>query len=393
MSINMNPAVNRRSLIAGVAGLGAAAILAGCSNGGSSDGGSSSADGAAFKLGTIGPLTGDTAVYGTSVTNGAELGAKDFSTDDFKFEVKKEDSQGKPETAVNAYGSLRDWGMQALVGPTLTGPSVSVAEKCQSDRVFMIAPAATSADVTANKTCVFRTCFTDPNQGKNAAKYVASKLADKKIAIIYQSDDAYSKGIHDAFVTEGKADKLNLVAPDLAFKKENATDFKVQLGQAQSAGADLLFVPLYYTPASVILKQANDMGYKFTMMGCDGMDGLLSIDGFDKSLAEGVLMMTPFSADDEKNADFVKAYKDAYGDTPDQFAADAYDSVHAIAEAIKKAGVKVDAAAEDACDQIAKAMTEITVDGLTGKLTWTADGEVSKDPTVYQIQGGKYVAA
>ena len=390
MSINMNPAMDRRSLLAGVAGLGVAGILAGCSNGGS---GSDSADAGSFKLGTIGPLTGDAAVYGVSVTNGAELGAKDFSTDDVKFAIKKEDSQGKPETAVNAYGTLRDWGMQALVGPTLTGPSVSVAEKCQNDRLFMIAPAATSADVTAGKDCVFRACFTDPNQCKNAAKYVASKLKDKKIAIIYQSDDAYSQGIHDAFVEQAKKDKLQLVEPNLAFKKDTATDFKVQLGQAQNSGADLLFVPLYYTPASVILKQANDMGYKFTMMGCDGMDGLLSIKGFDKSLAEGVLMMTPFSADDAKNADFVKAYKDKYGETPDQFAADAYDSVHAVAEAINKAGVKADAKPEEACDKIAKAMTEITVEGLTGKLTWTADGEVSKEPVVYQIKGGKYVAA
>ena len=393
MSINMNPAMNRRSLIAGVAGLGAAGILAGCSNGGSSDGGSAaSSDGAAFKLGTIGPLTGDTATYGVSVTNGVEMGAEDFSTKDFPLTVKKEDSQGKPETAVNAYGTLRDWGMQALVGPTLTGTSVSVSEKCQSDRVFMIAPVATAADVTADKDCVFRGCFTDPNQGKNAAKWLAKNKPDAKIAIIYQSDDAYSQGICTAFTEEAKADKLNLVKPDLAFKTDTATDFKVQLGQAQDAGADLIFCPPYYTPASVILKQASDMGYKFTMMGCDGMDGLLSIKGFDTSLAEGVLMTTAFSADDPANAEFVKAYKDKYGDTPDQFAATAYDCVHAVAEACKKAGLSLDTTAEDACDQLAKAFTEITVDGLTGSLTWTSDGEVSKEAKVFEIQGGKYVA-
>ena len=153
----------------------------------------------------------------------------------------------------------------------------------------MIAPVATAADVTADKDCVFRGCFTDPNQGKNAAKWLAKNKPDAKIAIIYQSDDAYSQGICTAFTEEAKADKLNLVKPDLAFKTDTATDFKVQLGQAQDAGADLVFCPLYYTPASVILKQASDMGYKFTMMGCDGMDGLLSIKGFDTSLAEGVL--------------------------------------------------------------------------------------------------------
>ena len=391
MSINLNPAVNRRSLIAGVAGLGAAGILAGCSNG-ESGSGSAAAEGA-FKLGAIGPLTGDTASYGASTTNGVELGAKDFSTEDFPLTSKKEDSQGNAETAVNAYNSLMDWGMQALVGPTLTGCSVAVAEQCQQDRTFMLTPSATSEDVTADKDCVFQVCFTDPNQGVNAAKYLAEKYADEKIAILYQNDDAYSKGIRDAFVAQGEESKLQIVADDLAFTKDTQTDFNVQLGKAQQAGATMVFAPIYYTPASVLLQQANKMGYEFTLMGCDGMDGLLGLENFDTSLAEGVLLMTPFSADDEKNADFVNAYKEAYGEVPDQFAADAYDGVHAVAEAAKKAGITPDTPVEEACDKLAKAMTEIEIDGITGKLTWSENGEVSKEPTAYVIQDGKYVAA
>lgn len=393
MSLNMNPAMNRRSLVAGVAGLGAAGILAGCSGGGaSSDGGSAAGSGSAIKIGSIGPKTGATASYGLSVTNGAELGCKEFSVDGLSFEYRSEDSTGNAETAVNAYNTLVDWGMQALVGPTLTGPSVSVAASCNDDRTFMITPSASSEDVTSGKDCVFQVCFTDPNQGKNAALFLADKYADEKIAVIYNSGDAYSSGIYNAFKEQASASKLQIVSEE-AFKDDSASSFNNQLTKAQAAGATFIFAPIYYTPASVLLTNAHDMGYEVTLMGCDGMDGILGVENFDTSYAEGLLLMTPFSADDPASADFVKAYQDAYGETPDQFAADAYDGVHAVAEAIKKAGVTADTAREDACDKLAAAMLEITVEGLTGTLSWNDKGQVEKDPTAYVITDGKYVKA
>ena len=158
-------------------------------------------------------------------------------------------------------------------------------------------------------------------------------------------------------------------------------------------GATHIFAPIYFTPASVLLKNAKDMGYDMTLMGTDGMDGLLSVEGFDTSLAEGVLLMTPFSADDEKNADFVKAYKDAYDETPNQFAADAYDCVHAIVEAIDKAGIDITADGADIAGDLAKAMRKIKIEGLTGELTWNDEGQVEKPATAYVIQDGKYIAA
>lgn len=392
MSINMNPALNRRSLVAGVAGLGAAGILAGCSGNAASDSGSSSGSGEGFKIGSIGPKTGATASYGLSVTNGAELGCKSFSVDGLSFAYKSEDSTGNAETAVNAYNTLADWGMQALVGPTLTGPSVSVADQCNADRTFMITPSASSEDVTANKDCVFQVCFTDPNQGRNAALFLAEKYADEKIAVIYNSGDAYSSGIYSAFTEQAKASKLQVVSEE-SFKDDSASSFNNQLTKAQAAGATFIFAPIYYTPASVLLTNAHDMGYEVKVMGCDGMDGILGVEGFDTSYAEGLLLMTPFSADDPASADFVKAYQDAYGETPDQFAADAYDGVHAVAEAIKKSGITAGTAREEACDKLAAAMLEISIDGLTGKLSWNDKGQVEKDPTAYVIQGGKYVKA
>ncbi|MBY4798141.1 ABC transporter substrate-binding protein [Collinsella sp. AGMB00827] len=397
MSFKLNPAMNRRSLIAGAAGLGAASILAGCSKNPSAKSGSTAASaaggsGTGFKIGSIGPLTGATASYGVSVTNGTELGCKHFSQDGLSFQFKKEDSTGSAEVAVNAYNTLMDWGMQALVGPTLTGPSVSVAAECNADRTFMITPSATSEDVTADKDCVFQVCFTDPNQGINAARFLSENYPDEKIGVIYNSGDAYSEGIYNTFKAKAAELKLEIVSEE-AFKDESQSSFNNQLTKAQAKGATLIFAPIYYTPASVLLTNAHDMGYQVKMMGCDGMDGILGVEGFDTAYAEGLLLMTPFSADDEKSAEFVKAYQDAYGEIPDQFAADAYDGVHAVAEAIKKSGVALDAAPAEVCEALSKAMLEITVEGITGTLRWNNKGQVEKDPTAYVIKDGKYVRA
>ena len=370
-------------------------------NSGSSDaaadnsGSTDTADTQTFKLGSIGPLTGDYAIYGMAVVQGAELAVNEINASDskIKFEFQKQDDEGDGEKAVNAFNTLLDWGMQALVGPTTTGASVAVAAECGNDpETFMITPSASSEDVTKGKDCVFQVCFTDPNQGVNAAKFLAQKYANEKFVLFYNSGDAYSSGIADSFKAQAAKSKLEIVDEE-TFKDDSATSFTNQLTKAKQAGATMIFAPIYYTPASVLLKNAKDMGYDVKMMGCDGMDGILGVEGFDTSLAEGLLLMTPFSADDEKNADFVNAYKDKYGDTPDQFAADAYDGVHAVVEALKEAGLGVDADPTEVAEKLPEAMRNITVDGLTGKLSWNDKGQVQKEPTAYVITDGKYVQA
>lgn len=385
-----NPVMNRRSVIASAAGLGAMSILAGCSDGDAPAGSGEAAT--AFKIGSIGPLTGPNASYGNSVCNGAELGCKDFSTAEIPLAAKSEDDVADGEKAVNAFNSLLDWGMQALVGATTTGSSLAVAAEAESSQTFMITPSASSPDVTADKTCVFQACFNDPNQGANAATKLAEMFPNEKFVVFYNSGDTYSSGIRDAFVAKAAELKLEVVDEE-SFKDDSQTSFTNQLTKAKDAGATMIFAPIYYTPASVLLANANAMGYDIKMMGCDGMDGILGVEGFDTALAEGLYLMTPFSADDEKNAQFVNDFKDAYGEVPDQFAADAYDSVHAIAMALVEAGLGADADPVEVAEKLPEAMVKITVEGLTGTLTWNEAGEVEKDPVVYVIQDGKYVAA
>ena len=354
-------------------------------------------NGAAIKLGGIGPLTGAAAIYGNATKYGTELAVEEINAlGGIQFEIKWEDDEHDPEKSVNAYNNLKDWGMQMLVGTTTTAPCVAVSAETNSDHMFELTPSASSTDVIgaddARKDNVFQMCFTDPNQGTASAEYISEKKLGTKIAVIYNNSDAYSTGIYNKFAAE--AEKLGLeIVSATTFTDDTANDFSVQLGEAKSADADLIFLPIYYTPASLILKQAKGMGYDPKFFG---VDGILDLEGFDTSLAEGVMLLTPFSTDasDEKTQNFVSKYKEKYGDTPNQFAADAYDCVYAIYEACQKAGVTADMSVSDICDKMIETFTsgDFTFDGLTGGgMTWAATGEVSKEPKGMEIKDGAYV--
>ena len=357
------------------------------------------AEGAAFKFGGVGPLTGDNAIYGTAVMNGAQIAVDEINAaggiNGYQIDFDFQDDVSDGETSVNAYNNLMDNDMQVLVGPVTTGPAISVSSVAYEDRVFTLTPSASSPDVVAGKDNVFQLCFTDPNQGMGSATYMAANMPDSKIAVIYRNDDAYSQGIRDTFVAECENQGLEIVYQG-TFTNETATDFSVQLAGAQSAGADVVFLPIYYQPASVILAQADAMGYEPTFFGVDGMDGILTVDGFDTSLAEGVYLLTPFSADaeDEATQAFVTEYQSRFEDIPNQFAADAYDGIYIIYEAIQAAGVTSDMSNEEICDALIAAMGDLSVVGLTSagsEMTWDDNGAVSKDPAAVIIENGVYV--
>lgn len=346
-----------------------------------------------FTVGTSGPLTGDNAIYGMAVKQGVELAVNEINASDstIKFEFLSQDDEADGEKAVNAYNTMMDNGMQVLVGPTTTGASIAVADVCYNDRTFMLTPSASSTDVTAGKDNVFQVCFTDPNQGVGAADYMAENFADAKIAVIYRNDDAYSQGIRDAFVKEAGDKGLSIVYQG-TFTLDTSSNFSVQLAAAQTAGADLVFLPIYYQPASVIFAQAKAMGYAPTFFGVDGMDGILDMPGFDTTLAEGLVLMTPFCATVESSKSFVDAYTAAYGTTPNQFAADAYDGVYIVKAALEQAGCTADMSNEEICDALVSAITSLKFTGLTGTdMSWNAEGQVSKAPTAYVVKDGQYV--
>lgn len=376
----------------------AVTALTGC---GSNSGSSSKKDADKYYIGGIGPTTGATAIYGTAVKNGAQIAVDEINAaggiNGKQIEYRFEDDQNDAEKSVNAYNTLKDWGMQMLVGTTTTAPCIAVAGKTASDNMFQITPSASAPYVlSSGNGNIFQVCFTDPNQGIASAQYIAENKLAKKIGIIYDSSDVYSSGIEEKFEAEAKDKGLQIVSK-AAFTADSKTDFGTQLQKAKDAGADLLFLPIYYQEASIILKQADTMGYKPKFFGVDGMDGILTVENFDTKLAEGVMLLTPFAADAKDKAvqNFVKTYKEKYKDTPNQFAADSYDAVYALKAAIEESKATPDMSASDMCDALKGAMTKIKMQGLTGGkdgLTWNESGEVTKSPKAVIIKNGAYKA-
>ena len=371
----------------------AVSMMAGCG----SKSGNSDSKSDVFKIGGIGPMTGDAAAYGEAVDNGAKLAVEEINKNGGingkQVEFKTEDDQADAEKAVNAYNTLKDWGMQALMGTVTSAPCIAVADKTAADNMFQITPSGSAVECAANPN-VYRVCYSDPAQGTASAKYIGEHKLASKVAVIYDSSDVYSSGIYEKFAQEAPNQGIEVVDAE-AFTADSNKDFSTQLQKAKESGAELVFLPIYYTEASLILQQANTMGFAPQFFGCDGMDGILQVQNFDVKLAEGLMLLTPFAADatDDLTVKFVKSFEDAYGETPIQFAADAYDAMYVIKAAMEEANVTPDMAVGDICDAMEGAMTKIKVDGLTGtNMTWTEDGEPEKDPKAVQVVDGAYKA-
>ena len=399
--------ISRRNFVQLLGAAGAMGVvgMVGCGSSGNS-GAEGSAAGSAFMIGGIGPVTGAAAIYGNATKYGAQVAVDEVNAaGNITMQLNWQDDEHDPEKSVNAYNNLKDWGMQILVGTTTTAPCVAVSAESFNDRIFQLTPSASSVDVIGGvegtneprKDNVFQMCFTDPNQGVASAQYIKEQTLGTKIAVIYNNADPYSTGIYNKFMDEAGAQGLEVVS-ETTFTDDTATDFSVQVAAAKDAGADLLFLPMYYQPASLILAEAKKQAYAPKFFGVDGMDGILTLEGFDTSLAEGVMLLTPFTAtaEDEATQNFVAAYKEAANsaDDPNQFAADAYDCVKAIAQAIEEAGLTPDQSAQDLCEALIAKFTDpsFVYAGLTGESSWKDTGEVTKSPKGVVIQNGAYIA-
>ena len=355
-----------------------------------------------IKLGGSGPLEGDAAQYGQAVYNAAKIAVDEINKSDskIKFDFKMENDDHDPEKAVSAYATLYDWGMQVSLFTVTSGPGAAVAKNYDDDKIFALTPSGSAVDLvysdSKNYEGNFQMCFTDPNQGKASAEYIAENFKDAKVAIIYKSDDVYSAGVYNKFIEVASTLGINIVTEEKqrAFTSETEKDFTTLLAAAKAAGADLIYIPIYYQPASTILQQTKDMDYAPKFFGVDGLDGLLDLDGFKKELAEGVYLLTPFAANakDEKTSNFVKAYKEKYNETPNQFAADAYDAVYAIHQALNKIGVDENYNYDNLYKDMISQFTSMKFDGVTGTgINWSTNGEVSKNPICVVIKDGNYV--
>ena len=354
-------------------------------------------DAETFKIGVIGPMTGDNAQYGLGVYHAAQVAAEEINANGgfngYNVEILDAgDDQADPEKAVNAYNDLLDKGMQMLCGTVTSGSCIAVGAEA-AESTFMFTPSATAVDSITAGSNEFRMCFTDPAQGTKSAQYIGEHSLATKVAVLYDSSADYNSGINDAFVAAAEENGLEIVA-DEAYTADSNTDFSVQLKKIKDSGAELLFLPNYYSDNALILQQASEAGLDIKFFGVDGMDGILNVENFDKSLAEGVMLLTPFSATatDEKSQNFVKAYGDAHnGEIPNQFAADTYDVLYAMQLAADDAKITPDMENADISAAMSASMANIELDGLTGKAKWTEDGECDKEPKAFEIKDGAYV--
>ena len=348
-----------------------------------------------FKIGATGPITGGAAIYGNAVKNGIQIAVDEINEaggiNGYQIDYNFQDDEHDAEKAVNAYNNLKDWGMQVLIGTTTSAPCIAVVEKTHADNMFQITPSGTAVECVQYDNA-YRMCFSDPTQGTESAKYIGENGMAQKVAVIYDSSDVYSTGIYEAFAAEAEIQPFDIVSVE-AFTADAKTDFSVQVQKSKDAGADLLFMPFYYTEASLVLAECNKQGYEPTFFGCDGMDGILGVENFDTALAEGLTFLAPFVAksEDEQVQSFVSKYEAAYSETPNQFAADAYDCVYVVKAAIEAAGATPDMSVSDLCDAMKEAMTSVSYSGITGKdITWGEDGEPNKAPLVVKVVDGEY---
>ena len=380
-----------------MAALMVAAMFTGCSSSKPATETTAAAAAAAgtVKIGMSGPLTGGASAYGLAVKAGMEVAVEEINAKGgLQIEFNAQDDEADGEKAVSAYNVLKDWGMQVMAGQVTTGSALAVAPESTADNMFNLTPSASAESLALSGANIFQMCFTDPNQGASAAELVSTKALGTKVGVIYDSSDDYSSGLYKGFSDKAAELGLEIVATT-SFTADNKADLSTQVTQCQDAGADLVFLPIYYTEAAQILSYANKIGYAPKFFGCDGMDGILAIEGFDTSLAEGLMLLTPFAADakDEKTQAFVTAYEEAYGDTPNQFAADAYDVVYAIYQAALAGNINGDMDASDICEALKTQFGSMTFDGLTGEgMTWDASGAVSKAPKAVVIKDGAYAA-
>ncbi len=361
------------------------AMFAGC--------GKEKADPNALKIGLSGPLTGGAAVYGAAVEAGMKIAVEEINAKGgLQIAFKSADDEHDGEKALNAYNNLKDWGMQIFAGAVTTSPCMAIAPETVKDKMFMLTPSGSSDKIPLTGENIYQMCFTDPNQGQSAAALVAEKKMATKIGIIYNNSDDYSKGLMKGFKDKAAELKLNIVC-ETSFTEDNKSDLATQVTQCKDAGCDFVFLPFYATEATQVLTYANKIGYKPTFFGCDGMDGVLTVDGFDPKLAEGLVLMTPFNPDAAESKNFVEKYKAMMkGEVPNQFAADGYDVIYAIYDACVATGVTGTMSAAEVSAKLQEYFKTYKFSGLTGvDMTWDTNRMISKVPSAVKIENGKYV--
>ncbi len=350
-----------------------------------------------YVIGVSGPLTGAAAIYGQAVANAAQMAVDEINAAGglngikFKF-VATDDMHDATKVSTN-YSSMLEDGMQLSLGTVTTAPGLEFKNLSVDDNVFFLTPSASGDDIPTNPNG-YQMCFADGNQGKVAADFVNQNFGGKTIGAFYKSDEDYSKGIYNQFKANLDA---SVTVVETSFSDANTTDFSTQIDTLKDC--EFIFMPTYYTPASIFMTQAKDIiAANAVYYGCDGFDGIDSIEGFDiTTVPQSVTMLSHFNSKAEDGAakEFIDKYVEKYGaDTLNQFGASAYDCIYALYGAMQKAieggkEIPVTISASDLCEILkAEFSGGYTIENaVTGdSITWEASGYVNKTAIQYVIK-------
>jgi branched-chain amino acid transport system substrate-binding protein len=349
------------------------------------------------KIGVIAPETGGVSVYGLAVRDGVILYTDEFNAEGGingkPVELIVYDDKGDAIEALNAYNRLvYDDQVVAIIGPVTSTPTFGVAEVSAENGVPAITASATHPDVTTYGDNFFRACFEDPFQGRTIARFAANELGVKTAAIIYNTGDAYSVGLLESFSEAAEEAGLEIVATEGYAAGD--VDFKAQLTNIAGKAPEALFIPDYYNTAYMIASQARELGLSATFLGVDGTDGVLTIEGADTSVFEGMYFPNHYAADDPTDivVNFRKNFEDAYGIAPNAFAALGYDSakiLYAALANVENAGTELGATAESYAATIEQ-MKATDLTGLTGRITFDENNNPIKEVSIIKIENAQY---
>lgn len=385
--------ITRRQFI-GTSALGASALgLAACGGSGSSNGGSDSS----ILIGMMGPYSGAVAQYGLAVRDGAQLYIDQVNDkggiNGKKIEVNTQDEKGDATEAINVYKAMVEAGVNGIIGDVTSTPTIAVAQTSVADNMPCVTASATAPDVINYGKNMFRACITDPFQGRVMANF-AKKQGYKKIATIFNSGGDYEAGVEKAFVEQAGKNGIEITSEQ--GYPDGAVDFNAQLTAILATNPDAILSPNYYQDSGKIVTQARSLGYKGVFLGADGWANIVGGDQDYASAAdlEGCFYDASFSAsnDAENVQHFIKAFNDKYNTQPSNFNALGYDAAMLLlagVEAAEKSGAK--AGTDEYKQAIIDGIAGGSVDGVTGKISYSGTGDPVKSTLIITFKGGKEV--
>lgn len=338
------------------------------------------------KIGIISYLTGPGAGYGEAITNGIKLANEEITAaGEVELELQIEDSAGKQEEALSAVQKLMNKdNVHAIIGPTLSTEMQVVGPEADLNGVAILGTSNTAEGIPQIGDYVFRNSIAETMAIPASVQKAIDEYGAKKVAILYGNDDVFTKAGYD--VMKQVAEDLDLEVVTTETFQLNQSDYKAQLTKIKNLEPDLILASALYNEGAVILDQARKMGIDVPVVGGNGFNSpeVIKIAG---DAANGLIVATPWFAkkDDPKVKSFVEKYTEAYGMEPDQFAAQAYDGLYLIAEAVKNAG------SADR-DEIRDALAGIQdFEGVLGTMSFDEDGDIVMEPTVLIIEGNEYI--